>query len=192
MCRNQICPRVEMKIQHRQTFEINFFLIWEIKHVVVVGVVQLLSHVQLFSTPWTAAHEASLSFTTFQSLLKLVHWVSDAIQPDYPLLPLLFRPSVFPSIRVISSELALEVLELQHQSFQRISGLISFRVDWLDLLAVSPKDSQESSPAPQFKSINSSALSLLYGPTLISIHDYWKNYSFDSIHFCQQSDSFAF
>ena len=180
-----------MKTQHRQTFEINF-LIWEIKHVVVVGVVQLLSHVQLFSIPWTAAHEASLSFTTFQSLLKLVHWVSDAIQPYYPLLPLLFRPSIFPCIRVISSELALEVLELQHQSFQRISGLISFRVDWSDLLAVSPKDSQESSPAPQFKSINSSAFSLLYGPTLTSACDYWKDHSFDYMDLCWQSDAFAF
>ena len=57
------------------------------------------------------------------------------------------------------------------------SGLISFRIDWLDLLAV--QDSEESSPTSQFKSINSSALSLLYGPTLTSICDYWKNHSFD-------------
>ena len=58
------------------------------------------------------------------------------------------------------------------------SGLISFRMDWSDLLAVS-QDSQESSPTPQFKSINSSALSFLYSPTLTSIHDYWKNHSLD-------------
>ena len=57
----------------------------------------------------------------------------------------------------------------------KYSGLISFRIDWFDLFAV-----QESSLAPQFKNINSSALSLLYGPTLTSIHDYWKNHSFDS------------
>ena len=174
MCRNEDPAPTDKLLKLNE-----FFLIWEIKHVVVVVVVQLLSHVQLFSTPWTAAYEASLSFTTFQSLLKLVHWVGDAIQPYYPLLPLLFWPSVFPSIRVIASELALEVLELQHQSLQRISGLISFRVDWLDLLAVSPKDSQESSLAPQLKSINSSEFSLLYGPALTSIHDYWKYHSFD-------------
>ena len=57
------------------------------------------------------------------------------------------------------------------------SGLISFRIDCLDLLAV--QDSQESSPTPQFKSINSSVLSFLYSPTLTSIHDYWKNHSLD-------------
>ena len=57
------------------------------------------------------------------------------------------------------------------------SRLISFRMDWLDLLAV--QGTQESSPTPQLKSINSLALSFLYGPTLTSIHDYWKNHSFD-------------
>ena len=57
------------------------------------------------------------------------------------------------------------------------SGFISFRIDWFDLLAV--QETQESSPTPQFKSINSSVISLLYGPTLTSIHDYWKNHSFD-------------
>ena len=60
-----------------------------------------------------------------------------------------------------------------------IQELISFRVDWFDLLAVSPRDSQESSWTPQFKSINSFSLSFLNSPTLTSIHDYWKNHSFD-------------
>ena len=58
------------------------------------------------------------------------------------------------------------------------SGLISFRIDWFDLLAVQG-NSPESSTAPQFKSINSLALSLLYGPTFTFVHDYWKNHSFD-------------
>ena len=58
------------------------------------------------------------------------------------------------------------------------SGLISFRIDWFDLLVVQG-DSHESSPAPRFKSINSLALSVLYGPTLTYVHDYWKNHSFD-------------
>ena len=59
------------------------------------------------------------------------------------------------------------------------SGLISFRMDWLDLLESCPRDSQESSPTPQFKSINSLALSSLYSPALTSIHNHWKNHSFD-------------
>ena len=63
------------------------------------------------------------------------------------------------------------------------SGLISFRIDWFDLLW-SLRDSQESSPTPQFKSINSSMLSFLYGSTLTSIHDYWKNHSFDYSDLC--------
>ena len=73
------------------------------------------------------------------------------------------------------------------------SGLISFRIDWFDLLVrESPRDSQESSPTPQFKSINSLELSLSYGSTLTSIHDYWKNHSFDHMDLCQQSDVSAF
>ena len=63
-------------------------------------------------------------------------------------------------------------------SFSEYSGLISFRIDWLDLLAVQG-DSQESSPTPQFKSINSLVLSFLYSPALTSVYDYWKNQSFD-------------
>ena len=68
--------------------------------------------------------------------------------------------------------------------------MISFRIDWFDLLAV--QGTLESSPTPQFKSINSLALSLLYGPTLTSIHDYWKNHRFDYTDLCQQSDVSAF
>ena len=68
--------------------------------------------------------------------------------------------------------------QLQHQSFQWIFRS-DFLQDWLVWSPCSPKDSQESSPTPQFKSINSSVLSFLYSPTLTSIHDYWKNYSFD-------------
>ena len=95
--------------------------------------------------------------------------------------PLLLLPSIFPSIKVFSNESALHIWWPKYWSFSfKISpsnehpGLISFRMDWLDLLAV-----QECSPTPQFKSINSLALSLLYGPTLTSIPDYWKNHNFD-------------
>ena len=88
--------------------------------------------------------------------------------------PLLLLPSIFPSIRVFSNEFALRIRWPKYWSFSislsnDYSGMISFRIDWFDLLAV-----QESSPTLQLKSINSSAFSILYGATLTSIHDYWK------------------
>ena len=99
-----------------------------------------------------------------------------------PLLPL---PSVFPSIRVFSNESVPCIRWPKYWSVSfsispsnEYSGLISFRMDWLDLLAP-PRDSQESSPTPQFKSINSSVLSFLHRPTLIFTHDHWKNHSLD-------------
>ena len=148
--------------------------------------VQLLSCVRVFATPWTAARQAPLSITSSQSLLKLMSIQS--VMPSNHLIlcrPLLLLPSIFPSIRVFSNESVLHIRGPKYWSFSfnicppnEYSGLISFRMDWLDLLA-SPKDSQESSPTPQFKSINSSVLSFVYGSALISIHDYWKNHSFD-------------
>ena len=97
--------------------------------------------------------------------------------------PLFLPPSIFPSIRVFSNEWVLCIRWPKYWSFSfsispsnEYSGLIFFRMDWLDLLAV--QGTQESSPTPQFKSINSSALSLLYDSSLISIHGYWKNHSF--------------
>ena len=82
-------------------------------------------------------------------------------------------------------------VSVSHQSFQWI-----FRIDFLQDGLVgspcSPRDSQESSPTPQFKSINSSVLSFLYSPTLTSIHDYWKNHSFDYTDLCRQSNVSAF
>ena len=106
-------------------------------------------------------------------------------------------PSVFPSIRVFSSELALYIRRPNYWSFSfsislsnEYSGLISFRIDWLDLLAV--QGTLKSSPTPQFKSINSSVLSLLYGSTLTSICDYWEDRSFDYMDLCWQSDVSAF
>ena len=111
---------------------------------------------------------------------------------------LLFLSSIFSSIRVLSNELAFLIRCRKYWSFSfNISpsnehpGLISFRTDWFDLLAIQG-DSQESSPASQFKSINSLVLSLLYGPTLTSIHDNWRNHSFDCIDLSWQSDVSAF
>ena len=89
--------------------------------------------------------------------------------------PFLLPPSIFPSIRVFSNESALRIRWPKYWSYSispsnGYSGLISFRMDWLDLLAI--QGTQESSPTLQFKSINSSVLSFLYSPTLTSIHDY--------------------
>ena len=114
-----------------------------------------------------------------------VHWVSDAIQPSHLLLSL--SPPA-PNLSqhqnlfqwVSSSHEVTKVLEfqLQHQSFQW-TPRTDLLYDGLVGSPCSPTDSQESSPTPQFKSINSSALSFLYSPTLTSIHDHWKNHSLD-------------
>ena len=105
--------------------------------------------------------------------------------------PLLLLPSIFPSIRVFSNELAFHIRWPEYWSFSfspstKYSGLIPFRIDWFDLAVQG--DSQESSPTPQFKTTNSSLLSLLYGPPLTSIHDYWKNHT----DLCGQSNVSAF
>ena len=121
--------------------------------------VQLLSCVQLFATPWTAAQQASLSITNSQSLLKLMSIESVIPSNHLILCPLLLPPSVFPRIRVFSYESVLRIRWPKDWSFSfNISPsneLISFRMDWLDLLAVQGT-LKESSPTPQFKSINSS------------------------------------
>ena len=108
--------------------------------------------------------------------------------------PLLLLPLIFPSIRVFSFESAFCIWWPKYWSFSispsnEYLGLLSFKIDWFDLRSsCSPRDSQESSPTPQFKSINSLALSPLYSPTLTSIHDYWKNHRFDYMDLCQQSN----
>ena len=106
--------------------------------------VQSLSHVQFFATPWTAAHQASLSITNSQNLLKLMS--IESVMPSNHLIlchPLLLLPSIFPSIRVFSNESVLRIRWPKYWSFSfsiipsnEYSGLISFRMDWLDLLAV--------------------------------------------------------
>ena len=146
--------------------------------------VQSLSRIRLFATTWTAAHQASLSITNSQTLLSLMS--IESVMPSnhlilcHPFLP----PSVFPSIRVFSNESVFRVRWPKYWSFSfsispshEYSGLISFRMDWLDLLAV--QGTLESSLTLQFKSISSSVLSFLYSSTLTSIHDYWKNHNFD-------------
>ena len=147
--------------------------------------VQLLSRVWLLASPWSAAHQASLSITNSWSLLKLMS--IESVMPSNHLIlccSLLLSPSIFPSIRVFSNECVLRIRWPEYWNFSfsispsnEYSGLISLRMDSLYLLAV--QGTQESSPTPQFKSINSSVLSFLYSPTLTSIGDYWKNHSLD-------------
>ena len=140
---------------------------------VVIVVAQLPSHVQLFVTPWTAARQASLSFTISRSLLKLMS--IESVMPSNHLIlchPLLLLPSVFPSISIFSSESALHLRWPKYWSFSfsispfnEFSRLISFRMNWLDLLAVQGtlKSLFQHNSS---KNINSLVLSLIYGPSL--------------------------
>ena len=149
------------------------------------GGVQSLSHVWLFAThglqctgfpcPSLSPGVCSDSFMSIESVMPSNHLIFCC--------PLVLLPSVFSTIRVFSNQLAFHIRWLNSWSFSFIispsseySGLISFRIDWFDLLAVQ-RTPQESSVAPQFENINSSVLSLLYGPTLTSVHDYRKNHS---------------
>ena len=160
-------------------------------HKVVVAVLSITLSVQFSrsvlsnsATPWTAARLASLSIANSRSLLKLMF--IESVMPSNHLIlcrPLLLLPSIFPSIRVFSNESVLRIRWPKYWTFSfsispsnEYLGRISFRMVWLDLLAV--QGTQESSPTPQFK-INSVVLSFLNGSTLTSIHDYWKNHSFD-------------
>ena len=136
-----------------------------------------------FKTPGIS--HLSMSETNSRSSLRLTS--IESVMPSNHLIlchPLLLPPSIFPSIRDFSNESVLRIRWPKFWSFsfsispsKEYSGQISFRVDWLDLLAV--QGTLKSSPTPQFKSINSSVLSFHYSPTLTSIHDHWKNHSFD-------------
>ena len=147
--------------------------------------VQSLSHVWLFATPWIAARQASLSITNSWSSLRLTS-IELAMPSSHLILcrPLLLLPPIPPSIRVFSNESTLHMRWPKYWSFsfsispsKEHPGLISF--NGLVGSPCSPRDSQESSPTPQFKSIDSLVLSFLHSPTLTSIHDYWKNHSLD-------------
>ena len=139
-----------------------------------------LCHPMNCSTPGLPVHHQLPEFTQTH-----VHWVTDAIEPSHPLSspsPPAPNPSQHQSLfqSVNSSHEVAKVLEfqLQHQSFQRTSRA-NLLQDGLVGSPCSPRDSQESSPTPQFKSINSSVLSFLHSPTLTSIHDHWKNHRLD-------------
>ena len=139
--------------------------------------VQSLSCVWLFATPWTAACQASLSITNSQNLLRLMS--IESVMPSSHLIfchPLLLLPSIFPSIRVFFKELALHIRWPKYWSFcfsispsNEYSGLIYFRIDWLDLLAVHGT----LKTLLQHHSLKASILwhSVFFSPALTSIHD---------------------
>ena len=147
--------------------------------------VQSLSPVWLFVTPWTATLQASLSITNSWSLLKLMSIKS--VMPSNHLIlcqHLLHLPSLFPSIKVFSNESILHITCPNIGVSASASVLLMNIQDWfplwlIALISLKSKDSQRSSSMPQFKSFSALALSFLYGPTLKSIHDYWKKHSFD-------------
>ena len=153
-------------------------------------VAQSLSGVRLLVIPWTAMCQAPTSSTISWHLLKFMSIELMVLSKHLILCcPLLLLPLIFPSIRVFSSELAVCIrwpkywsLSISISTSKEYSGLISFRMDWLDLLAV--QGTLKSSPTPQFKNINSLAFSFLYSPTLTSIHDPLKNHSPDYMDLC--------
>ena len=130
------------------------------------------------STPGLPVHHQLPEF-----IQTHVHRVSDAIQSSHPLSPLLLLPPIPPSVRVFSNESTLRMRWPKHWSFSFSIIPSNPRVDLLQNGLVgspcSPRDPQESSPTPQFKHINTLALSLLHSPTLTSIHDHKKNHSLD-------------
>ena len=159
-----------------------------------VNSVQSLSHVQLFATPWYAAHQASLSITNSRSLLKLMS-IKLVMSSNHLILchPLLLLSSIFPNIRGFSNESVLCIRWPNYWRFSfsispsnEYSGPISFRIDGFDLLAVQgtlkslpQHHSSKASILRHSAFFIVSALSFLYSPTLTSIHDYWKNHSLD-------------
>ena len=156
-----------------------FFAVKKLVTLIQSSSVQLLSRVQLFVTPWKAACQASLSITNCQSLPKPM-FIKSVMPSNHLILchPLLLLPPIPPSIRVFSNESTFHMRWPKYWSFSfgispssEHPGLISLRMGCLDLFAVQG-NSQESSPASQFKSINSSSFSFLYSPTLTSIHEH--------------------
>ena len=148
--------------------------------------VQFSSVAQSCPTPWIAARQASLSITNSKSSLRLTS--IEPVMPSSHLIfcrPLLLLPLIPPSISLLqwvnSSHEVAKVLEFSVlASFLPKKSQGWSPSEWTGWISpCSLRDSQESSPKPQFKSINSSVLSLLHSPTLTSIHDYWKNHSLD-------------
>ena len=150
----------------------------------LVNVVRSLTRVWLSVAPRTSCTPGSSALHCLPEFAQTTVHVPFCLQ-SFP------ASGSFPVIQVFESGGQLLELQLQKQSFQRIFR-VYFLKDWLVWSPCSSRDSQGSSLAPQFKSINSLVLSFLYGPSLTSIHDYWKNHSFDYVDLCWQSDVSTF
>ena len=149
--------------------------------------VQSLSHVRLCDpwTPWCTMLGLPLHRELLEFTQTLVHWVSEATQsshslksPSPPALNLFQNQGLFQWVSSLHQVVKLLKFQLQNQSHQW-TPMTDLLYDRLVASPCSPRDLQESSPTPQFKNINSLVLSFLYIPTLTSIHDNWKNCSFD-------------
>ena len=144
------------------------------------------------STPGSSLFYCLLEFAQTHA-----HWIGDAFQPSHSLLPsspalnLSQHQCLFQCAGSLHQVTKVLELQFQHQSFQW-TFRVDFLYDWWVWSPCCPRDFQVSSPTPQVKSINSSALSLLYSPSLTSIHDYWKNDSFGYADICQESDVSTF
>ena len=178
-------PWIKVKLEnHWSICPLSFKLLRTVSEIRISQSVQSLSCVRLCVTPWIAAHQASLSITNSWSPPKPIS-IGSVMSSRHLILcrPLLLLPPIPPSIRVFSNESTLPIMWPKYWSFTfNISpsnehpGLISFRMDWLDLLAV---QGTLKSLLQHHSSKASSALSFLHSPTLISIHDHWKNHSLD-------------
>ena len=147
-----------------------------------ISSVQSLSRVQVFATPWTAARQASLSITNSQSLLRLMS--IELVMPSNQLIPFSSCLHSFPA----SGSFQMSQLFASGGQSIGVSASVSvlpmniqdqFPLGWTGWISLQSKGLSRVSPTPQFKSINFPVLNFLYGSTLTSIHDYWKNYSFD-------------
>ena len=144
-----------------------------------VNSVQSFSHVRLFATPWTAAHQASLSITNSQTLLKLMS--IKLMMPSNHLIlchSLLLLPSIFPAFWSFSMSQFLSGGQSSGASASTLVLPMNIH-DWFISISLQFKGLSRVFSKTTVQSINSSVFSLLYGPTLTSIHDYWKNHSFD-------------
>ena len=145
----------------------------------------------------TAPRQAPLFSTISWSLLKFMS-VESVMLSNYLILccPLLLLPSIFPSIKVFSNELALCIRWPKYGASSSATVLPMNIQDWFPLgltgLILQSKGLSGVFCTPQFESIKFSVLNFLYGPTLISVHDYWKNHTFDYTDLCQHSDVSAF
>ena len=160
--------------------------------------VQSLSHIWIFVTPWTAAPQTSLSITNSRSLLKLMSiksicppTISSSVIPFSSCLQSFPASGSFPMIQFFASDgqsigasALASVLPMNIQDW--------FPLEWTGWIPLQYKGLSRAFSNTTVQNINSSALSFLYSPTLTSIHDYWKNHSFDSVDLCWQSNVFTF